>query len=188
KDQLEVAKQKLEAAGKVRFFHGYVHLMNADRYQQFTGEKNDTARQTLLREMSPEVIDWYKAKSDTPIDTPLIPTRYHSDTQPIGSVYSNQYSVTNEGGVGETNSARSLAYLLNIPADDLAAFEHKYTLSTQAIQCKAEEMHSWCVSKGKTYRDYKSFLNGGLSRDQENLRTATLPMFIDVSHLMEEPT
>ena len=173
RDQLETAKQKLEAAGKVRFFQGWVQLMNADRFQQFNGEKNERAKMILEREMSASVFDWYKGKSDTPINTPI-------DT-PIERVSIPSVSIINnhnhkEGGVGETTPDRlrpqDPVYLLGLPPEDMQEFGQKFNLSSQAITDKAEGIYDWYLAKPKQNKrdNWKSVLRNALRKDQDELR------------------
>ena len=72
------AKIKFEDAKKVFFFKNYVYLKNASKYESYTGEMNEKAKGKLFNELATEVIDWYKAKSNTPINTPLTPSIIHN--------------------------------------------------------------------------------------------------------------
>ncbi len=69
--QLERAKNKFQAAGKLHFFKDFVFIANASRYQTFTGEKNEEAKQKLLRQIPTEVLNWFYNLNDTPIHTPI---------------------------------------------------------------------------------------------------------------------
>ena len=73
-DILDTGKKKFSGANKILFYEDYVFLVNGRRYQFFSGPKNDTARDTLLKEMGKSVKSWFNSVSDTPIYTPLIPS------------------------------------------------------------------------------------------------------------------
>ncbi|MBP9691416.1 hypothetical protein KBD81_05040, partial [Candidatus Woesebacteria bacterium] len=72
------AQVKFEENGKMFFFQGYVFLKNARKYETYSGRQNEIAKGKLLNELSKEVLDFYKNKSDTPIDTPLMPSITHN--------------------------------------------------------------------------------------------------------------
>ena len=71
KDIITEAKKKFEKSGKIHFFKDWVYLYNASRYQRFTGEKNDIAKERLFQQLPKNVIDWYNNINDTPIHTPI---------------------------------------------------------------------------------------------------------------------
>ena len=74
------AVEKLSKEGKILRYKDWVFLGNADKYQRFTGEKNDIAKQRLFQEMSRDVLDWYDKIMDRGIKGVYIP-----------SVISNKY-------------------------------------------------------------------------------------------------
>jgi hypothetical protein len=75
---LQLAKKKFQNDRKFLFKDTYVHIINADRYQKYIGEKNDVAKESLRRLIPKSVSSYFKGLSDTPIYTPI-------DTQSIGS-------------------------------------------------------------------------------------------------------
>ncbi len=77
-DTIKECKTKFEKAGKIYFFQDYVYLKNASKYEKYTGELNEKAKGKLLNELSTEVLEWYKNKSITPINTDLIPSITHN--------------------------------------------------------------------------------------------------------------
>lgn len=80
--QIEQAKIKFQKANKLFFKDDYVFLVNAFKYEQYTGEKNDKARQSLLNQLPKPILGWYESITSgeyTPIDTPI-------DRGQIGSI------------------------------------------------------------------------------------------------------
>lgn len=73
---LDGIKQKFADANKILFFKDYVFLVNANRYEEYTGEKNEKAKKQLLNIINCDVVSWYekvrKKIKDTPIDTPIM--------------------------------------------------------------------------------------------------------------------
>lgn len=76
---LQKTKEKFMKDRKILFRDDYVYLVNANRYETFKGEKNQIASEKLEEQIGDEVIDWFKAVLDTPIDTLI-------DTVPIGTI------------------------------------------------------------------------------------------------------
>lgn len=70
-----------------------------------------------------------------------------------------------EEEIEEKRLESSSRYLLTIPEQDLEEFTTKFTCTKSQIKQKGEALHDYCKSKGKTYKDYKAFLRGTLSRD-----------------------
>lgn len=56
RDVVASTKAKLQEAGKIRCYKDWVQLLNGDRYQQFTGEKNELAKQREIKLMPDDVL------------------------------------------------------------------------------------------------------------------------------------
>lgn len=68
--------------------------------------------------------------------------------------------------IGKKDTAlSSKKYLLEIPEEDILEFRGKYEASSGQIKRKAEQMHNYCESKGKVYKNYRAFLENGLDKD-----------------------
>lgn len=65
--ELEQAKKDFE--GKVSFYNGWVKLHNTDRYQNFTGAKNEIAKEKELKLVPPEVLNTLSIGYRSSIDT-----------------------------------------------------------------------------------------------------------------------
>lgn len=70
-ENLENAKNKFQANKKIYFYKNYVYIANAYRYQKYTGEDNEKAKDRLYERLPKDVLDWYYSISDTPV-TPLL--------------------------------------------------------------------------------------------------------------------
>src|SRR3990167_2717563 len=64
KEELDSAKNKFEATKKFRFHDSFVYIPNAYRYERYVGEKNDNAKQDLVRRLPKSVLDWFYSISD----------------------------------------------------------------------------------------------------------------------------
>ena len=65
--ELEQAKKDFE--GKVSFYKGWVKLHNTERYQNFSGAKNEIAKEKELKLVPPEVLDTLSIGYRSSIDT-----------------------------------------------------------------------------------------------------------------------
>ena len=70
-DELQRTKKLLQDNNKVIFNNGWVYLVNAHKYENYTGEKNDRAKEILISQMNNEIYSWYKANKDRGMDTPI---------------------------------------------------------------------------------------------------------------------
>lgn len=69
---IEVSKKKFERANKIYFKKNYVFLKNANRFENYTGDRNEIAKLKLFARLSKDTLEWYNNISDTPIHTPII--------------------------------------------------------------------------------------------------------------------
>ena len=58
-----------------------------------------------------------------------------------------------------------MAYLEEVPEDDAQAMADKFKLTVDQVTGKAEELADYCLSKGKTYKNYRAFLRNCLTKD-----------------------
>lgn len=58
-----------------------------------------------------------------------------------------------------------LAWLTAIPDDDLKELSEKYEASPAQVQRKADDLKNYCESKGKSYKNYRAFLENALQKD-----------------------
>lgn len=91
--QLNSCKEKFSTDGRVAFKEGWVFLVNSYKYETYSGDKNESAKQKMLSTISKSILDWYKSILDRGIDrgmhTPSIPPISH-----------NTISINKIGGVG----------------------------------------------------------------------------------------
>ena len=64
----------------------------------------------------------------------------------------------------------SIKYLLAVPPKDIEEWTTKFNLKPESVTRKADDLYNFCLSKGKTYRNYRAFLASALSRDADELR------------------
>jgi len=157
RDKIGVFKEKLQKSGRMLFFQSYVYLRNASKYENYTGEKNEHAKEELVKQMSPAVFNWYKSILDTPINTPI-------NTPLIGTINHKSEIINNkEGGVGETKY-RTITSLTDGVLLEIA---NEYSVSFPSVQKLKTDMELYCKSQGKTYKDYKAALQNWTRRKLE---------------------
>jgi hypothetical protein len=133
-------------------------------------EQNPDQRE-LLRSTS----KWYdnviitteQPKNNTPsqIETTSIksiPLSSQNETMPPSQIETLQGYNTNKDN---TKRERSLSFLLNIPEDTRLSFSTKFKVTEAQLIDKAEDLYHWCVSKGKRYSNYESFLRNAIKKD-----------------------
>lgn len=154
RDKIGVFKEKLQKSGRMLFFQSYVYLRNASKYENYTGEKNEHAKEDLVKQMSPLVLNWYNNLLNTPIDTPI-------NTPLIGTINHKSEIINNkEGGVGETKYHS----LTSLTTEVLQNVADEYCVTLQAVQNLKTDMELYCKSQGKTYKDYKATLQNWTRR------------------------
>lgn len=86
-------KKKAEAEGKLFFKGNYVFIKNAEKYQKYTGSKNETAKLTAIDRLPEEISSWRNSLlGEKVVDRGIDSTIY---THQIRS--NNQYYETNTG-------------------------------------------------------------------------------------------
>lgn len=65
----------------------------------------------------------------------------------------------------KSGGAHSVKYLTNIPSEDIKEFMDRFIASEKEIKSKAEDLKLYCERKGRTYKNYRSFLLNALKRD-----------------------
>lgn len=64
-----------------------------------------------------------------------------------------------------SKQVNKISYLVKIPQEDIELFTSKYGATKQQIISKGEDLKLYCESKGKRYKNYKSFLENAIKKD-----------------------
>lgn len=142
----DLEQAKKDISEKATFYKDWVKIHNIDRYQSFTGSKNEIAKEKEIKQISPEVID-----------TLSIPYRY-----PIDSLSNHKSEIRNkkEGGVGETKNG-----LATLDEEFCTKLAEQYQVSLSTVVEKRNDLVLYCKSTGKKYKDYKATLQNWLRKD-----------------------
>lgn len=106
KKEVEIIKGKLQTDLKIAFYKDYVYLINAQKYETYSGELNQKAKDKILSYIPTDVLDWYTKILDRGIDTPI-------NTLPIPIINNNIEIINNKGGVGGNEIAQKLIDFFN---------------------------------------------------------------------------
>lgn len=124
----------------------YIEVLNFDSFQTF---KSDRPRS----QEHPQPLDWKPSNSARkPMDS-FAPDKRREEN--IREVKLRE----------EKGPHGSIKYLSNIPEEDMKEFLTRFVATKKEIEGKAEDLKLYCERKGKTYKNYKSFLLGAMRRD-----------------------
>lgn len=80
-----------------------------------------------------------------------------------------------------------LSFLEKLPEEVTSSLSEKYQISPKGIQSKATDLLLYCKQKGKTYKDYKAFLENALRKDKAKLQTEFPLKVIPTVIVQQEP-
>lgn len=145
--ELQDSKAHLQADGKFIFLNNWVRIINYEKYNTYSGALNETAKERELL-LVPKEIQY-------PIDTL---SDFSNSLSNKKSIISNKKQVI----------SNTIGYLKNeVAVKELS--EDFPGLEERGIRRKLDELHDYCLSKGKTYKDYRAFARGAIRRDKDNL-------------------
>jgi hypothetical protein len=144
--ELKTIKEKLQKNSKFYFIDGWVKIVNHDKYNCYTGAKTGMAREKEIASVPSKVME-YGSTIDTSIDTSMDTPNNHKSEIINNKPYKN------------------INYLLSIPSEDFEELKKDLDVSDEQIKSKGEDLHNYCLAKGRVYKDYKAFLRNSLKRD-----------------------
>lgn len=149
---LQAFKIKLQANKKMYFCKDYVFLVNAIRYESYTGEKNEEAKKKTIQLLSSDVLAWYKDIIDRGIDRGI-------DTQPIPPINHKSEII-----IQKSEKIRGIRRedLTDIVLQEVA---NKYGTTLSFVKSKLEDLDNYTKAHGKKYTDYKAALSGFVKKD-----------------------
>lgn len=141
--EIEEIKKKFISDNKFNFYKGWVKVCNTDKYQNFSGEKNDIAREKEIKLINTDILD-----------TLSIPYRYPIDTHGIPLIINNQYSVTSnkksiKNNINTNNNSEDFKNFI-LELKDNPEFNGKN------IDGELKKFKDYLLAKGKKYKDYKA--------------------------------
>lgn len=150
-------KSKFQNDGKMGFYKSYIYLANAQKYETYTGDKNEVAKEKIVKLLAPDVLGWYMDIIDRGIDTGI-------DTQEIPSIIHNTENIIqNKGGAGGKQ-------VDEIMEEDLIEISQKYSVPLEFVRSKLDDLENYCKSNGKVYKDSLAALRNWVKRDSLKIR------------------
>jgi len=158
--QLDNAKEELQRLGRISFYKGWIKVNNAEKHNNYAASpKNEIAFNREFSSIPREILQNLDTSIGTTIDS------------------NHKSEIINKKPETPKGVVKGVEYLL----DDslLKELTINFPLIEQrAIKKKLLDLHDYCLSKGKTYKDYAAFARGAIRRDQDNMPkrvTATAP-------------
>lgn len=151
KERWQSIKEKFMADKKFIFIDGWVRIVNYEKYNCYTGEKNIVAREKELLQVKKEILEY-------PIDTVSIDYRYPSDS------LSNQKSVI-------SNQKPVVTVLSNFSSIKWEEFLNDNEFKNKDVELAYKTARDWLASSGKRYKDYKAFFRNWLRRTPDKMKT-----------------
>jgi hypothetical protein len=142
--------------GKFIFFNSWVRIVNADKYQDYTGEKNDTAREQIIKDAPRELFE--------KIDRASMDYRY-----PIDSTRNKKSEIKNKKSKrGE--SERGSVTVLQKPE---IIQQLKVKFPKVNIMLELEKLVDYLQAKGKTQKDYVAFARNWMRNSEQFSKSRT---------------
>lgn len=141
----ELETCKAELSPKIIFALGWVKITNIERYQNFSGSKNEIALKREL-ELIPQDVR----------DTLSIGYRY-----PMDSLNNHKSIISNHKLIiKEDKSLRE---------GDFQEIAESYNVPVSFVMSKWDDLQNWCKAKGKKYKDNKAALRNWVKTDAVKL-------------------
>lgn len=92
---IEKAQSKFELDYKIHFYKDFLFIRNGSRYENYSGDKYDKAKKSILDRLSSDVLSWYEnVTSLQPVTNQL-----ETGCQPV--INNKSKIINRDGGVGE---------------------------------------------------------------------------------------
>jgi len=131
------------------------NLIRADR-------KIDSIYKELLLQVIPEV--------ELTDPKPRADTKKLTGGRPLDNQWTAQERI-GEVSLGKVSKGENcLSFLEKLPEEIKSSLSEKYFISPKGIQSKATDLLLYCRQKGKTYKDYKAFLENAIRKDKVKLQ------------------
>lgn len=155
--ELAKTKGKFMDDGKLFFWKDWVRIMNYEKYNFYSGEKNKIALERERASIPSEVIG-YRYPIDRVSGTPDTPSNHKS-------------VIRNNNILGEDRIVKGRrGSLEEITSEDIANVAEAYQVPESTVRSKVDDIRNYCASKGKRYSDYLATLRNWVKRDALSIR------------------
>lgn len=148
--ELQEAKAHLQQDGKFIFLNGWVRIINYDKYNSYTGDKNETAKEKELKLIPIELKEY-------PID---------SVSTILDSLNNHKSEIINKKSEIINHKSRGYLKSEEVKKDLCAKFPR---IDDRAIAKEIEKMENWLDANGKTKKDYRAFSRNWIMTGEDKL-------------------
>ncbi|MDQ3099534.1 MAG: hypothetical protein M3Q44_07370 [bacterium] len=171
---LETGKHELEQLRWVFFYNSWIYHNHTYAYLDYKGnEKINAAKQQEIAAIPQEIKDHFERLLRGSEEVANL-----SESSPIP--IPEKITEEDKGVLGEKekdeSSTKTIAYLTNLPREDLDEFVRIYAASDDQVAGVAEKIVFYCQSKGKRYHNYKATLHQWLNKDFGKRKTPAEPI------------
>lgn len=149
--ELQEAKERFQKDGKFIFLNSWVRVVNYEKYNPYTGSKNESAKDSELNLCPIELKEY-----------------------PIDTLSTISDSLTNHISISNTNTNKGVVrgkhqYQENeVPDDVCTEIANKYRLQEKDVIKKRDDMALWSMSNGEKKADWKATLMNWVRKDIDN--------------------
>jgi len=158
---LKDIKEKFQKDGKFIFYRGHIKILNCEKYNTFSGEKNEKAKEREISLLNQDILN--------EIDTLSIPYIYpiHGEETIADSPNNHKSETINKKPEIRNKKYTSQDYFRTLKdnEEELEDLTNNFTCTRLQVLNKAEDFLDYCISNGKRYKNYKSALRNALSKD-----------------------
>ena len=145
---LREINRKFHEDEKIVFFEEFVRIINNDKYNKYTGTKNDVAKEKELLLAPKDILNK---------DTLSIPYPYPIDTSIIHTNQNHNLNL-NTKQIGKKEYLKSNECFKSL-------FETFPKLDEDGLKKECVVMFDWLSSKGKTQKDYSAFARNWIRKN-----------------------
>lgn len=176
--QLNKIKEKFMADRKIYFYNGWIKIVNHDKYNNFTGIKNEIAVKRELALISQEIIENLDRVS---IGYPVLADTLNNHK----SIINNHKSIINNHKPETINQKpemlqeKKYTKREDITQTVIDALSEKYSCPPSFVLNCWDTAVNWLDAEGKTKKNYKAFLDNWVKRqiaNDENLKSKQEPL------------
>lgn len=153
-NQSELGISKKELIKKVRFYRGWVYLINTDRYNSFKGQKNDVAKKKEMELVPKKILSTLTSNKPYRVSGKSDSVSTNGDTSIINPYPININKGTNKDYMESTSLTDTL----------VAQISKQKNVSFADGKKIKDRLLLYCESSGKTYKNYKATLEMWIMR------------------------
>ncbi len=160
KKQVTSSLKKLSENKKISCYKDWIFLLNANKYETYSGSKNEIAKQKIVEKMSKDVLDWLNNPLDRGIYRGTMIPPINHNTEIISKkteVISKEIKIEKED---------NKEFIESLTDEFCTKVAKNYGTTLQVVLRKKNDLILYCRSHGKKYKDYRATLQAWVRKDQ----------------------